>query len=167
MPAQLARRALENHPRRLHRQRRHRIRLRPRRIERAGSRQAGNANLPFYFGVVRLEVRVRDWPIRETGSRNWADLAALHEIDLVEPPEIRREVYARPAYASPIHERALRLGFFVWSLSKLVRLEFRMVGGLVLGEDFDFIMRKIRFPQALALLQHHNAKPVRRKFLAL
>ena len=42
-----------------------------------------------------------------------ADFAALDEIDFVEAPEIRGEVHARAANEAAVHERALRLGFFI------------------------------------------------------
>src|SRR5712671_7710183 len=118
MPAKLPRGALEYHARRLHRQRRHGIRLRPRRIERAGSGKAGNADLPFHFRIVRFEVRVLNRPIHEAGARNWANLAAFDEIDLVKPPEIRCEMYAGPADASPVNHCTLRLGLFVRRFSE-------------------------------------------------
>ena len=40
-----------------------------------------------------------------------------------------------------------------------------MIGELVLSQDFNFIVREIRFQQIGALLQHNNAEAVGRKFL--
>src|SRR5437899_3767389 len=128
MPAELARGALENHTGRLHRQWRHGIGLRTRRIERAGAGQARDTDFPFDFRVVRLEVRVGDRPIREAGAGNRANLASLNEIDFVEAPEIRGEVHAGSANTPPVNKRALGLAFssgvlrkvFCWSFGWLV-----------------------------------------------
>ena len=166
MPAQLPCRSFENHAGRFHRQRWHRIRLRPWRIKRAGAGKAGNPYFPFHFGIVRLEVRVGDRPIHQSCAGNRADLAALDKIDFVKSPEIRREVHAGPADASPVNQRALRLCFFVRRLAEGVRLKLRMIGELVQCQNFDFVVVKIGFRQVRALLQHNDAKPVRRKFLS-
>ena len=80
-------------------------------------------------------------------------------------PEIRREVHAGAADASPINQGTLRLGFFVGRLAERIRLKFRMVGELVLGQDFDFVVAKIGFRQVRALLQDNHAKTVGRKLL--
>ena len=80
-------------------------------------------------------------------------------------PEIRREVHAGPANASPINQGALRLGFFVGRLAEGIGLKLRMVGELVLGQDFDLVVSKIGFRQVRALLQHNDAKAVGRKLL--
>ncbi len=165
MPAQLARPSLENHSRRLHWQRRHGIRLRPWRIKRAGARKPGHSDLPFHFGVIRFEVRVSNRPIRKARARYRTDFAALNEIDLVKSPEIRRKVHARTADASAISQRSLGPAFLVRRLAKRVRLQLRMIGELILRKDLDFAVCEIRFRQIGALLQHHHAKPVRRKFL--
>src|ERR1700731_4018537 len=57
MPAKLARGPLENYAGRFPRQGPHRIRLRPRRIERAGAGKAGNTDFPFHFRIVRFQIR--------------------------------------------------------------------------------------------------------------
>src|SRR5258708_4024179 len=97
MPAKLARGPLENYAGRFHRQWRHRIRLRPRWIERAGICQSGNTDFPFHFSIVRFQIRVRDRPIHEAGAGDRAGLGAFDEIDFVKTPEIGREVNAGPA----------------------------------------------------------------------
>ena len=165
MPAELACGALENYPGRFHRQRWHRIRLRTRRIKGAGAREAGNADLPLDFGVVGLEVGVRDRPIGEAGAYNRTDLAALDEIDFMEAPEIRGEVDAGATDASAVYQRALRLGFVIRRLAECGWLKLWMVGELVLTEDFNFVVREIRFGQVGALLQNDNAETVGGKFL--
>src|SRR2546428_13355244 len=126
MPAELSRGALENHPGRLHRQRRHRVRFRSWRIKRTGARPAGNSDLPFHFRVVRFEVVISDRPIRQGRAGDGANLAALDEIDLVESPEIRGKMYAGAADTPAINQCALRLGFFVRRLAKRVRPKVRM-----------------------------------------
>ena len=63
MEAQLARAPLEQHARRLHRQRGQRIGPRARRVERP--RRPGNAQLPVGLRVVGLEVGIGDRPVGE------------------------------------------------------------------------------------------------------
>src|SRR5712664_39887 len=77
MPAELARGTLENYAGGFHGKRRHGVGLRARRIEGAGAGEAGDADFPFYFGVVRLEIGVGDGPVAEVGAGNGADFAAL------------------------------------------------------------------------------------------
>src|SRR5258708_36458059 len=83
MPAKLASGPLENYAGRFHRQWRHRIRLRTRRIARAGIVQSGNTDFPFHFCIVRIHILVLDRPIHEAGSDDRAELGALLEIALV------------------------------------------------------------------------------------
>ena len=94
MQAQLARAAFEKHARRLHRQRRHRIGLRARRIEGARAGEARHADLPFDLGVIRLEIGVGDRPVSEAGAGNRAEHAALDEVNLVKAPEVGGVVQA-------------------------------------------------------------------------
>src|SRR6478736_6480913 len=77
--AELARAALEEDARRLHRQWRHRIRLGARRIEGTRAGEARHTDLPFDLGVVRLEIGVGDRPVSEAGAGNRAEHAALDE----------------------------------------------------------------------------------------
>ena len=82
------------------------VRLRARRIERAGSSQSRDADLPLDLGVVRLEIGVRDRPVGEPRAWDRAEHAALVEVDFVEAPEVRRVVQARAADATSVHHRA-------------------------------------------------------------
>src|SRR5260370_4686886 len=84
---------------------------------------------------------------------------------LWEPPEIRREVHARPADTSSINDRALRLGFFIRRLAERIRLKLRMIRELVMPQDTNFVVTNIRFRQIRALLEHNDANAARRKFL--
>src|ERR1700732_4247893 len=111
MPAKLPSRALENYAGGFYGKWRHRIRLGARRIKRAGAGESGNADFPFHFGVVRLEVGVSDGPVAQIGAGNGANLAALDEIDFVEAPEICGEMHAGAADAGAINNRPLRFGF--------------------------------------------------------
>ena len=98
---------LEQHSRGLRRMRRHRIRSRPRRIERP--RRAGHADFPVDLRVVRLEILIGDGPVGEAGARDRPLHARFLEIDLAEAPEVRREVHARAADAAAVQHRGLRL----------------------------------------------------------
>src|SRR3981081_1125360 len=113
MPAELASGALKNYAGTFYGKRRHGIGLGARRIERAGAGQAGDADLPFHFGVVGLEIGVGDGPVAEIGAGNGTDFAALDEINFVEAPEIGGEVHAGAAYEASINQSALGLGLFV------------------------------------------------------
>jgi hypothetical protein len=128
MPAKLARGALKDHATRFHGQGRHRIGLGARGIKRTGTGLAGHANLPFDLGVVRLEVGVGDGPIGQRGTGDGTYLAALDEIDFVEAPEIRGEMYTRAADEAAVDKRALWLGFVFGSFAKRSRLELGMIG---------------------------------------
>ena len=63
-----------------------------------------NSDFPLDLRVIRLQVGVCDRPVRKPCAGNRPDLAAFDEIDLVESPEVRREVNARPAYKSAIRQ---------------------------------------------------------------
>src|SRR5260370_885502 len=76
MPPQLPPGAFENHALALHRQRRHRIGLRSRRIERAGAGPSGDAHLPFHFRVARFEIRVGHRPRHPAATPRPARLAS-------------------------------------------------------------------------------------------
>ena len=79
MQAERPRAAFQQHAGRFHRQRRHRIRPRARRIER--SRLARDAELPFGLRVVRLELVVGDRPVGEAGAGHAAEpLASLKSL---------------------------------------------------------------------------------------
>ncbi len=165
MPAELARRAFENDAARFHRQRRHRIRLRTRRIERAGAGETGNADFPFHFRVIRLEVGVSDRPVGERGARNRSNFAALDKINFMEAPVVRGEMDAGPADHPAVDVRAMSLGFVLRRLAESSGLKLRMIGELVPVHYFDFVVGEIRFRQVRSLLENHHAKAVRRKLL--
>jgi len=83
MVTELAAGALEDDAVSLHRQRRHGIRFRARRIERARAGETGDADFPLDLSVIRFEIGVGDGPIGEAGAGNIADLAVFLEIDFV------------------------------------------------------------------------------------
>ncbi len=162
MPAQLACRTFENHSGRFHRQRRHGIWLRTRRIEGTGARETRNTNFPFHFRVVRLQIGVRDRPIGETRSRNRANLTALDEIDFMKAPVVCGEVHGGATDAPAIGDRALLLRFVIRSFTEGIRLQFGMIREQVFLQDFDFVVREIGFREVGALLEDDNTKTVRR-----
>ncbi len=100
--AELAATTFEDDAVSLHRKRWHRIGLGARRVERAGAREARDANFPLNLGVVRLEVGVADRPVGKVGAWNVANLAVFLEIDFVEAPEVGGEVDAAAADATAI-----------------------------------------------------------------
>src|SRR6267143_3064546 len=128
IPAKFAGRALENDARRFHRKRRHGIRLRTWRIERAGPGEARYTNFPFHLRVIWLEVGVCNWPIGEAGPGNGADLAALDKIDFVEAPVIGGEVYAGAAHAAAVSDHPLLSRFLIGVFSESIGLEFAVIG---------------------------------------
>src|SRR6266852_2404711 len=140
MPAELARGTLENYAGTFHGKRRHGIGLGARRIEGAGAGEARDADFPFDLGVVRLEIGVGDGPIAQIGAGNGADFAALDEIDFVEAPEIRGEVYAGAADATAVEDGALGLGFFGGRLAEKRRLKFGLVSQQIVADDFHFVV---------------------------
>ncbi len=165
MPAELTSSALKKYSGRLHGKRRHGIRLRTRRIERARAGQARNANLPLDLCVIRFQIGISDWPIDERRAGNRPDFAALDEINFVEAPIVRREVHASPADTAAIDQRALRFGLLVRRLANRSRLKLWVVGELVLGKDFDFVVCEIGLGQIGALLENNHAKAIGGKFL--
>jgi len=102
MQAEFLRGSLKDDPGRFYRQRWQWIRLRTPRLKRIRSRQARNAELFFGLGVVRLEVRVRDRPIRQARSGYAAPLTLLLEVRFPEPPVIRREVHRSAPHLAPV-----------------------------------------------------------------
>ena len=72
---QLARAAFEQHAADFTGMGRQRIRLGARRIKRACAGLARDTQVPFRFGVVRLEIGVGNGPIGEAGARDRALLA--------------------------------------------------------------------------------------------
>src|SRR5205807_553719 len=81
----------------------------PRRIEWSGC--ASHADLPIDFRVVRLEILVRDRPIREARTLEGSARAGFLEVDLTETPEVRREVHARAADEPTVDESGLHPRF--------------------------------------------------------
>ena len=160
MQPQLARAALEEHAGRLHRQRRHRIRLRARRIERAGAGETRHADLPLDLGVVRLEIGVGDRPVGEAGAGDRAEHAALDEVDLVKAPEVRRVVQARAADAASVPEgrlELLQLGFLRPASSRNV-CGF-LTASLVMPpryQSFSSSCLKVAQREPRSLLQQHD-----------
>src|SRR6267154_6255248 len=165
MPTELASGALKNYAGAFYGKRWHGIGLGARRIQRACAGEAGHANFPFHFGVVRLEIGVGDGPIAEVGAGNGTDFAALDEIDFVEAPEICSEVHAGAADEASIDEGALGLGFFVGRFAERGGLELGLVGEEIFVDDFYFVVNKIRLGEIRALLEHDDAKAVGGKLL--
>src|SRR6267154_4998380 len=165
MPTKLASGTFKNYAGTFHGKRRHGIGLGARRIERAGAGEAGHADFPFHFGVVRLEVGVGDGPIAEVGAGNGTDFAALDEINFVETPEIGSEVHAGAADEASIDEGALRLGFFVGRFAERSGLELGLVGEEIFVDNFYFVVNEIGFGEIGTLLEHDDAKAVGGKLL--
>src|SRR5262249_21640079 len=107
VPAELASGTLENDAAGFHRQRSHRIGFRARWIEQAGAYETRDADFPFDFNVVQLQVRVGDRPINEGSTGNRPDFAALDEINFVKTPIIRSEMDAETAHHPAVNERKL------------------------------------------------------------
>src|ERR1700730_6350440 len=165
MPAEFAGGAFEDYAGTLYGQRRHRIGLGAPRIKGAGAGESGDANFPFHFGVIGLEIGVGDRPIAQVGTRDGADFAALDEIDFVEAPEIGGEVHAGAAYAASVNEGALRLGFFVGRFAEGSGLKLGLVGEQIFVEDFYFVVDEIGFGEIWPLFKYDDAKTVGGKFL--
>src|SRR5580704_12320021 len=165
MPAEFARGAFENYTAGFHREWRHGISLRARRIERAGVGLARDADLPFNSGVVGLEVGVGYGPIGESGARDRTHFAALDEIDFVEAPEIRREMRARAADQAAVDQSALRFGFVLGRFSKSCWLKLRMIRQKILVEDFYFVVNKIFLGEVRALFENDHVEAVAGQFL--
>src|SRR3984893_4559202 len=165
MPAEFAGGAFEDYAGTLYGQRRHRIGLGAPRIKGAGAGESGDANFPFHFAVIGLEVGVGDGPIAQVGARDGADFAALDEIDFVEAPKIGGEVHAGATDTTAINEGALRLGFFVWRFAEGSGLQLWLVGEQILVEDFYFVVDEVGFGEVRALLEDDDAEAVGGKCL--
>src|SRR5712672_31192 len=166
MPAEFAGGAFKNYAGTLYGKRRHGIGLGARRIERTGASEARDADLPFHFGVVGLEIGVGDGPIAEVGAGDGTDFAALDEIDFVEAPEICSEVHAGAADEASIDEGTLGLGFFVGRFAERSGLELGLVGQEIFVDNFYFVVNEIGFGEIRALLKHDDAKSVGGKLLS-
>ena len=165
MPAEFLCGALENHSAGFYRERRVGVGLRARGIERARAGEAGNANFPFHFGVVRLKIRIGDRPVREARASDWTVLAAFDEIDLMETPIVGSEMHGAAADAATVHHRRLRVGLVLRSLAESSRLELRLVGQSVLKEDMQIVVIELVGSQVRPLLKDHHAKAVAGEFL--
>ena len=159
MQAQLARAPFQEHAGGLHRERRHRIRARARRIERIDTSQARHADLPLDLGVVRLEIGVRDRPVIEASAGNGAEHAALDEIDLVKAPVVRRVVEARPAHCPSVPEgwlEFLELSLLRGSITKCLRVPDRIVGDAAQVPVLELIVLDGPGKYAWPLFQQHH-----------
>ena len=163
MPPQLAGSAFEDDAAGFHRQRRHGVGLRSRRIKRARARQTGNADFPFDFCVIALKVCIRDGPIGQSSAGNRPDFAALDEVNFVEAPVIGGEMDAGPADHPAVDEPALPLRLFLGGFAKGRGLKVRMIRELVSLQDFHFVVGEVRFGQVRPLLQDDHAKAIRGK----
>ena len=162
MPAHLARAALEQHARRFHRQRRHRVRLAAPRVERAGARQPGHADFPLDLGVVGLEFVVRDRPVGERRARDCAEAAALVEVDLVQAPEVRGEVHGTAADVRRVPRgRKLRdaLRLLRRGLAERLRVRVELVGERAVEPVVQFVVAEVRGREARTLLEHQHLEP--------
>src|ERR1700676_2213537 len=165
MPAKLPSRALENYAGGFYGKWRHRIRLRARRIKRAGAGKTGDADFPFDFGVVRLEVGVSDGPVAQIGAGDSTDFAALDEIDFVEAPEICGEVHAGAADAPSVNNGALRLSLFAGRFAERSGLQLRLIGQQIFADDFGFVVDEVGLSEVRTLLENHDAEAVGGKLL--
>ena len=167
MQAQLAGGVFEDHAGRLHRQGRQRIRLGTPRFERVRAGQAGDAQLLFGLGVVRLEIRVRDGPIVQTGAGHAAPLALLLEIRFPQAPVVGGEVDRAAAHLPSVLDDALGWygGLFCVRLPVCVRLAFQVIGHGREHGVLDFVVLEILFAQVGTLLQNHYAEARSGKFL--
>src|SRR5262249_60229621 len=86
--SELACRAFEENAARFHGEWRHGIKLRTRRIEGTRASEAGNADFPFDFRVVRLEAGVGDGPVNKCPARDRAGFTSFDENEFGERPEI-------------------------------------------------------------------------------
>jgi hypothetical protein len=141
------------------------IRPRARRIERAGAGEARHADFPFHLRVIGLKVGVGNRPVGETRSGDWADFAALDEVDFVEAPKICGEMDAGATDQAAVDDRALGLGFFVGRLAKRVGLQLGMIRKQVFAQYLYFVVGEVGFGKVRALLQDYNAEAVFRQFL--
>jgi len=128
MIAELSRCPLEDDARTFDGQWRHGIGLGARRVERTGAGKPGNADLPLNLGVIRLEVRVTNRPVDQSGSGNLTHLAALDKINLVETPEVGSEMDAAATHATTVHYALLNSSLLLRRLPESRGLNFRIVG---------------------------------------
>src|SRR5262245_42116189 len=159
MQAQLARATLQDHPRRLHRERRHRIWLGARRVEGTGSGETRDANLPLDLRVIRLEISVGDRPVSEAGAWNGAEHAALDEIDLVKAPEIPRIVQAPTTDRAAVPEgrlERLECRFLRRVIAKRLRIPDGIVGDTAEVPILELIVPDLRRQDPRPLLQHYH-----------
>src|SRR6266478_1142793 len=161
VPAQFLRSTLNQHARRLDWQRRQWVRLRSRRIKRARSRQSRHAKFPLGSCVVPLEIRVSNWPVFQTRSRNWTPPGTLHEIDLMKPPIIGGEMNTAAADQPSIPDSWLRLRTVVLRLAKRVRLLAPVVSERVQVVRPVFVVLEVARLKTRSLLKHDHAKSIR------
>src|SRR5262249_45892813 len=132
MQAELAGTPFQQHSRRLHRQRWHRIWPGSRRLPRMGAREPGYADLPFDLGIVRLQLRIPDRPIREPCAGDTAEPAMLLEIDLPESPVIGSEMRAAATDRARIPQRVAAVAVRYRRLRRIatesLRVAYRVVG---------------------------------------
>ena len=157
--AELARAALEQHARRLHRQRRHRIRPAARRVERTRAGESRNADLPVDFRVIRLEFRIVDGPVVERRAGNRAEQRSLLEIDLVKAPEIAGEVHTAAADDRRVpggRESLHALRNLVRRLAERLRIGVELVADPAVEPVVEFVVTEIGGRVARALFEHQH-----------
>ena len=161
VPAELARRALEEHARRLHGQGWHGVGARANRI--AGPRHARHPDFPIDLGIVGLQFSVGNGPVCQRGAGHGTKLARFNEIDGAKAPEVGRHVHAAPADQARVQQGPRAdLGLLVGRLSPAHR---RLVGDGVLEVVLELVVLELRRSHARTLLHHHNGKAARRQLL--
>src|SRR5262245_24102272 len=165
VPAELFRSALHEHARRFNGQGWKRIWLGARWIKRTCARQSRYAQLPFGFCVIRLEIRIGDWPVFQTSSRNGALPRTLHEINLVEPPIVGGEVNTAAADQPAIPDHWLDTSLNVFRIAKCGWLQVRVIGKRIQVERPKFLMIELTRLNTWSLLQYDYTKTIGRQFL--
>ena len=161
--AECPRSALQEHAGRFHRQRRHGIGTRSRRIER--TRLARHAQLPLRLRIVRLKFFVSDRPVGQPRALHRAEHARFVEIARAKAPEVAGEVSVAAADQPPVNERQRLLRLVVRRCSKRLRLRHRVVAVMAPLEGVELVVIKLALREPRTLFQDNDRESGRREFL--